>query len=202
MLPDAPIFGDIRAFIDQGFARSYQGLVDVVTAGFPCQPFSVAGKRQGEMDERNMWPDTMRCIELVRPQWVLLENVPGLLAHRYFGRILGDLAKAGYDCRWNIISAYEVGAVHQRERLFIVANSNGFRCNNAEIPKEAYPQFDLQTRQIDIPYRDTDWLLANAFISRKPNDVSEWMERFRGIGNGQVPGCVAEAWRRLTNILP
>lgn len=125
ILPDAPIFGDIRAFISDGFAASYQGLVDVVTAGFPCQPFSIAGRRQGEMDDRNMWPATLDVLRIVRPQWCLLENVPGLLATRYFGAILSDLAEAGFDARWEIISAAEAGAPHLRKRLWIVANAQG-----------------------------------------------------------------------------
>lgn len=127
ILPEAPIFGDIRAFISDGFAASYQGLVDVVTAGFPCQPFSIAGRRQGEMDDRNMWPATLDVLRIVRPQWALLENVPGLLATRYFGAILSDLAEAGFDARWEIISAAEAGAPHLRKRLWIVANAQGKR---------------------------------------------------------------------------
>src|SRR3990167_11503320 len=66
ILDAAPIFGDIRKFISEGYAESYQGMVDVVTAGFPCQSFSVAGKRLGEKDHRNMWPQTIECVRLVQ----------------------------------------------------------------------------------------------------------------------------------------
>ena len=76
ILPDAPIFGDIKTFISEGYAASYQDMVDVLTAGFPCQPFSVAGKQRGADDERNMWPATAECIGIVRPRFVLLENAP------------------------------------------------------------------------------------------------------------------------------
>lgn len=81
ILPDAPIFGDINAFISEGYADAYSGLVDVVSAGFPCQPFSVAGQRKGDDDERNKWPQTLDVIRRIRPPIALLENVPGLLAH-------------------------------------------------------------------------------------------------------------------------
>ncbi len=118
---DAPIFGDIRAFISEGYAESYQGVVDVLSAGFPCQPFSVAGKQAGENDPRNMWPKTLECIRIIRPRYAFLENVPGLLAHKYIQRIFGDLAESGYDCRWKVISAAEVGAPHKRDRLWIMA---------------------------------------------------------------------------------
>lgn len=124
----APIFGDIRTFATQ-HASSYRGLVDVITAGFPCQPFSTAGKRRGVDDERNMWPATLEVIRTIRPQYALLENVPGLLGkHRYFETILKDLSEAGYDARWVCLSAAEIGAPHKRERLWILAhsNNNGF----------------------------------------------------------------------------
>ena len=125
LLDKAPIFGDIRAFIRDGYARSYQGMVDVISAGFPCQPFSVAGKRRGDDDLRNMWPATVRCIQLVRPRYALLENVPGLLTSSgYFGTILGDLAESGYDARWRVLSAAELGAPHKRDRLWIVADNS------------------------------------------------------------------------------
>ena len=117
-----PIWDDIRTFRGE----ELQGWVDVVTAGFPCQPFSVAGKRQGEDDERNMWPDTIRVVREVRPRYVFLENVPGLLAgsHGYFGHILGELAQAGYDAEWCVLGADDAGAPHRRKRLWVVgANS-------------------------------------------------------------------------------
>lgn len=80
LLDEAPIFGDIRSFIREGYAGAYQGMVDVVSAGFPCQPFSVAGKRKGRDDDRNMWPATFATIRIIRPRYVFLENVPGLLS--------------------------------------------------------------------------------------------------------------------------
>lgn len=125
ILPNAPIFGDIRTFISEGYAASYQGMVDVISGGFPCQPFSVAGKQLGADDPRNMWPATVECIRIIRPRYALLENVPGLLSSGYFGTILGDLAESGYDARWRILSAAEMGAPHRRDRLWIVAYSNG-----------------------------------------------------------------------------
>jgi len=82
ILPKFPIWHmDIREF-NRRIAPSYSGMVDVISAGFPCQPFSVAGKRQGSDDDRNMWPATIRCIQIVKPQYVFLENVPGLLSAR------------------------------------------------------------------------------------------------------------------------
>lgn len=124
ILPVAPIFGDIRTFLSEGCAELYRGVTDIVTGGFPCQPFSVAGKRAGADDERNMWPATIECIRMVRPRYCLLENVPGILSSGYFGTILGDLAESGYDARWRILSAAELGAPHKRDRLWIVAHTS------------------------------------------------------------------------------
>lgn len=112
-----PCWTDLRTFD----GRPWRGIVDVVSAGFPCQPFSVAGKRRGAADERNMWPETIRVIREVGPRFALLENVPGLVRTDYFGQVLGDLADAGLDAEWDVVSAAEVGAPHRRERLWILA---------------------------------------------------------------------------------
>jgi len=129
LLDDAPIWDDIRTFD----GRPWRGCVDIVTAGFPCQPFSGAGKRLGEQDERNLWPDTARIIRQVRPRYVFLENVPTLrcpirhgeqVVRSYFGRVLGDLAESGYDARWDCLSASAVGAPHRRDRVWVIAYSN------------------------------------------------------------------------------
>ncbi len=114
--PEVKRYGDIRTAKFDEFER-----VDGIIGGFPCQPFSVAGSNKGEDDERNMWPEVIRAIRALRPGFAFLENVPGLLAHEYFGRILGDLAEAGYDAEWGTFRASDVGAPHRRERLFILA---------------------------------------------------------------------------------
>ena len=141
ILDEAPIFSDIRAFIDQGYAEAYQDMVDVLSGGFPCQPFSVAGKGLGADDPRNMWPVTIECIRIIRPQYCLLENVPGLLAHRYVQRIFGDLAEAGYDTRWCVLGADDMGANHRRKRLWIVAHAKGSECEWAGAPRRGRDGF-------------------------------------------------------------
>jgi len=125
-LDDAPIFPDIRAFD----GTQYRGLVDIITAGFPCQPHSVAGQRRGAEDERNLWPDTLRIIREVGPRFAVLENVPGLLVEPgYAGTVVGELAEAGYDCIWDCVSAAEVGAPHLRYRWWCLAYPAGSRCD-------------------------------------------------------------------------
>lgn len=118
-LDPAPVFSDVRRFVSEGWASRYRGRVDLVTAGFPCQPFSVAGKQRGEADERNMWPATAAVLRDVRPPFVFLENVPGLLSNPYWKTIRGNLAALGYDATWGVLGAGDVGAPHRRKRLWV-----------------------------------------------------------------------------------
>jgi DNA (cytosine-5)-methyltransferase 1 len=113
--PKVPCYGDIRR-IDWSTVEP----VDVICGGYPCQPFSCAGKREGEFDERHLWPEVARCVRHLRPRWVLLENVSGHLSLG-FGSVLGDLAALGYDAFWDCIPAAAVGAPHLRDRVFVVA---------------------------------------------------------------------------------
>ena len=108
-----PIWGDVRTFD----GRPWRGLVDIVTAGFPCQAFSHAGKQRGADDERNLWPETIRVVREVEPEWCLLENVPALISAGYLATVLGDLAASGFDAEWDLFSAAGVGAPHLRKRL-------------------------------------------------------------------------------------
>jgi DNA (cytosine-5)-methyltransferase 1 len=117
LLDNAPIWDDVRTFD----GRPWRGVVDIVTAGFPCQPYSGVGKRLAECDDRNLWPDTIRVVREVRPQLVLLENVSRLLAYPYFGQILGDLSTSGFCVRWDCVPASAVGAPHRRDRVWILA---------------------------------------------------------------------------------
>lgn len=114
----APIWDDVTTFD----GRPWRGLVDTILAGYPCQPFSAAGKRQGEADERHLWPDVARIIREVRPRWVFLENVAG---HITLGleTVLRELREMGFDVAAQPFSAEEIGAPHERLRIFIVAYS-------------------------------------------------------------------------------
>jgi DNA (cytosine-5)-methyltransferase 1 len=97
--------------------------IDILTAGYPCQPFSHAGHRKGENDERHIWPHILKGISILRPKFIILENVRGHLSLG-FKEVLSDLTQNGYDAKWRIVRASDVGAPHQRARLFIIAYSN------------------------------------------------------------------------------
>lgn len=100
--------------------------IDILTAGYPCQPFSHAGQRKGINDDRHIWPHILKAISVLCPKFIVLENVRGHLSLG-FKEVLGDLTQNGYDARWRIVRASDVGAPHQRARLFIIAYPKGTR---------------------------------------------------------------------------
>ena len=117
--------------------------VDLVCGGFPCQPVSVAGKRKGTADDRWLWPEFIRCVGVLRPRYVLIENVPGLLTAndgRAFAEVLRDMAACGYDAEWDCIPASAVGAHHRRDRFWLVANDGqqAVRTDNGKRTKRIF----------------------------------------------------------------
>jgi len=123
LLDDAPIWDDVSTFDGRPFA----GLVGIIHAGVPCQPWSLAGKREGTKDERWIWGDIFRIIVEVQPEYVFLEEVPGFISGGGLGFVLSDLAQAGFDAEWGCFTAAECGAPHKRKRLFILAHKHGCR---------------------------------------------------------------------------
>ena len=114
-LDAAPVWSDLGSFD----ARPWAGLVDCITGGYPCQPFSVAGKQRAHEDERHLWPYVAGLVERLKPRVVAFENVSNHL--RLGGRdVLGDLQRMGYRTAASLWRAEEVGAPHRRERIFIV----------------------------------------------------------------------------------
>ena len=220
-LDEAPIFSDINTFISEGYADAYKGMVGVVSAGFPCQPFSVAGKRGAEEDPRNCWPQTINIIRRVRPRYCLLENVGGLLSrkHRYFETILKDLAESGYDARWKVIAAAEVGAAHKRDRLWVVAHTNGSRelqsegSEQDEWRRAGYGSEEVSNTSSErlegweLPIGESEeyatiggtcWWHFEPRMGRVAHGMAHRVDRLKALGNGQVPAVAETAFRVLT----
>ena len=127
--------------------------IDILTAGYPCQPFSHAGYRKGTDDARHIFPYILEAISILRPRWVVLENVRG---HLSLGlkEVLAGLTSIGYDAKWQVIRASEAGAPHQRARIFIIAYPNGDACQESRrIDRSIYDQankiFNGSNRTID-----------------------------------------------------
>jgi DNA (cytosine-5)-methyltransferase 1 len=214
--------GDVRLFDPSEYASR----VDCLHAGFPCQPHSVAGKRAGEADERNLWPDTKRIIGELRPRFALLENVPGIFATGYVWTVLGDLAALGYDARWAIISAADAGAPHLRERWWCLAeradtDDAGQRTDRRTICE---PEIRDDARRVcevvadailerlegqqqgrpapwttDGPGNDGNpgWWQIEPGVGRVVDGLAARVDRLKALGNGQVPLQAALAWRIL-----
>lgn len=124
--PDVPIFDDVRkldrqTLIEKGVIDK-DGTIDLISAGYPCQPFSVAGNRRGEEDDRHLWPEVSRLLQELQPTWFVGENVAG---HVTLGLddVLSDLERQDYTAQSFVIPACAIGTDHRRDRVFIVAYS-------------------------------------------------------------------------------
>lgn len=130
--PNVPNLGDVTTIDWKKVPR-----VDLICGGYPCQPFSYAGNRQGDQDQRHLWPYMFDALRLLRPRYAVLENVPGHLSLG-FDAVLADLADIGFDAEWSIVSACSVGASHLRRRLFVVAYPAD-RDGEGEVPHHPRP---------------------------------------------------------------
>ena len=121
--PDVPMYNDVRTLAGEQLEKD--GITDIglICGGYPCQPFSTAGKRQGEADDRHLWPEFFRLIKEIRPTWIIAENVAG---HINMGLedVLADLESEGYQCQTFLIPACAVDAQHRRDRVWIIAHSD------------------------------------------------------------------------------
>lgn len=182
-LDDAPIFSDVRSFD----GRPYRGRVDLVSAGFPCQPFSSAAR--GRNTERSLWAETRRIVAECSPQFVFIENV--LHARREIKLAANELRILGYRVADLELSASDVGAPHIRKRLWLFGDSD--RNGESAITKHE------QMARMPTP-TETVWKDIRPEDLRVANGVSSRMDRLKALGNGQVPRVVVEAWNRLVNI--
>jgi DNA (cytosine-5)-methyltransferase 1 len=142
LMDPAPIWPNLKTFPWE----SFRGCVDILTGGYPCQPFSAAGKRQGADDPRHLWPYIAKGIRILQPRLCFFENVEGHISLG-LSDVIEDLAGMGYRTTWGIFSASEVGAPHQRKRVFILAVSSGFR--GATGLSGSFPRHERQSGESD-----------------------------------------------------
>ncbi|AFZ66041.1 DNA cytosine methyltransferase [Deinococcus peraridilitoris] len=196
--PNVPRFTDVRDITAATVPRP-----DVLCGGFPCQPHSSAGKRLASDDERDLWGEYARIIGELEPQWVVAENVPGLLsseAGRFFGRVLRDLAALGYDAEWDCIPAAAVGAPHIRDRVFIVAYPRGSgREGYAELHRQTPPRVYGQHRSDLDGLGEAQHRAQEAHtVLRGMDDVaSRRVDRLRTIGNAVSPKVAQVIGQRI-----
>ena len=193
-LPRFPIWDNICTFD----GHPWRGKVNVISGGFPCQDISAAGKGDGLDGERSgLWTEMARVVSEVRPPFVFVENSP-MLTTRGGVRVIADLTSLGYDTTWTVMGAADIGAPHQRDRIWIVGNSNSMRLQRHNrdcqfpITKKTIQQFNWwQGNWDDLP---------KPYYIRSNDGVAHRVDRLKAIGNGQVPLCAATAWRLLTSI--
>ena len=202
-LAPAPIWTDLRTFD----GKPWRGVVDCITAGYPCQPFSLAGKRKGADDSRHLWPDVKRVIGECQPGICFLENVAG---HLSLGaeEVFADLQELGYSIAAGLFTAAEVGATHKRERLFIMGDSHNTGSQGWSVPEcqRADQRTAWSPSSPFPPGPNGDWqgIQRHLWPSIEPTvceladglavDRARWLRLF---GNGVVPLQAAYAFLSL-----
>jgi len=186
LLPPFPIWDDVQTFD----GKPWRGIVDVVSGGFPCQDISAAGKGAGIDGERSgMWREMARIIHEVRPRFVFVENSP-MLTSRGLGTVLGDLASMGFDARWGVLGADDIGANHQRDRIWIaarnVANTKSIR--NRRNTRKFQEKDEQQTQERQKKWVQQPDYASEIFFDRKEitNATSERLEGRRQIREQEI----------------
>lgn len=202
-----PNLHDIRTVTNERLAElGIDGKeITVISAGFPCQPYSLAGKGRGDRDSRDLWGEVARVLGEIKPHWFVGENTPGLFARqnqRFFRRVLDDLTALGYSVGWGIWGACDVGAPHKRNRVFIIANSYGKRgrcvyensekgcsemCLSSTSPRTSWENI-RSYKEIGRVFRILRYTPEpDRKIARDDNGLSEGVDRLRCLGNAVVP---------------
>ena len=194
-LPTFPIWDDIKTFD----GKPWREVVEVVSGGFPCQDISAAGKGGGIEGERSgMWREMARVIGEIRPRYAFVENSP-MLTIRGLGTVLRDLASLGYDAEWCVLGAADVGGIHKRDRIWILATDTrcqrGQRKLKKKVSKFSPLSWSKNIRGLeDLRNRPG---LPESLVRRINHDVPFGMDRLKSIGNAQVPRVAVTAWNIL-----
>ena len=201
--PEVPIFSDVKELTYEKLKSNGINNIDIITGGYPCQPFSVAGRKKGEEDSRHVWPEYFRLIKELRPTWVIGENVGG---HIKLGldSVLSDLESEGYSTRTFSISASSIGANHKRERVWVLANTKSCDRNEYEIDRE---HGKTETQKI---FGDRSCLSGVSSrwevepdMGRVAYGIPDTMDRLKSLGNSvvpQIPFLIADCIRRIEGI--
>jgi DNA (cytosine-5)-methyltransferase 1 len=168
---------------------------DIITAGWPCQPFSLSGKRRGKNDDRHLWPEVFRIVSGLRPEWFLGENVSGIVSME-LDTVLSDLESIGYTPWTFDIPASGVGAIHRRHRIWVVAHANEKRgCGGQSRRGDA-------GNVVQPPLDKAEWWLTLPNVDRDCNGIPGRLDRIGMLGNAIVPQIAARfLWWMKNNAL-
>lgn len=189
--PQVPIYDDVCTLTKERLEADGIRPIELIHGGYPCQPFSVAGNREGAEDDRHLWPEVNRLLQETRPDWFVGENVAG---HITLGldQVLSDLANNGYSAQPFIIPACSVGAYHRRDRVFIIAYSNRKRLPWGALDRSSREVRERTEQQFQRLYAANTWAnIPASEFSRKADGVSDKLdrsERIHALGNAVFPG--------------
>lgn len=204
LLHEAPIFGDIKTFISDGYASRYRGMVDVVSGGFPCQDVSAAGTGKGLAGARSgLWREMAEVVRQVEPDFVFVEN-SARLTSRGLGRVHGDLAAMGYDAVWGVLDATMVGCPAKGERIWIVAaKANPIDGKVRMGLQSGHRRAQSLRREDDKGRTGAEWwrVPAPRGDGRMDTGIPNRVGQLEALGNSQVPALAAFAWRQLTEFV-
>ena len=190
--PQVPIYSDIKKLTRQGLESDGISQPDIITGGFPCQPFSVAGKQRGQDDNRHLWSEMLRIISELHPAWGVGENVSGFV-RLGLDDCLSDLESQGYAVQSFIIPACAVNASHRRDRVWIFANSNGERMEtdrrSSQTKKAERKPFKADQCSLSRRSADREWKLKPS-MARVVHGIPHRVDRLKGLGNAVVPQLV------------
>ena len=197
LMDASPIWSDVKTFP----FKMFHSKVDILSAGYPCQPFSMSGSRLGGADTRHLWPYIKKGIGDSKPKICFFENSEG---HVTLGlpTVVSDLEQMGYVVSWELFSACEIGLPHQRRRVFIMAadpNSDGVqRCWNDAITFKNGQRIESGETPSFNEFTAVDWESeSKRGLVRKNDGGSSWVDRVRLLGNGVVPAVAAKAFEVL-----
>ncbi len=193
--PGVPLHSDIRNLTSESITNYTAGSpIDIISGGFPCQPYSVAGKRKGKEDHRDLWPEMLRVIGLVNPRWILAENVPGLLdidSGLVFESMCANMELLGYAIQPLFIPAAGAGAPHVRKRIILVGHADGQRedGHREERPKDLFAPDEgrVDTGKTGKQYDGGSWWDIEPGMDRMAYGVPRRLDRLRALGNSVVP---------------
>jgi DNA (cytosine-5)-methyltransferase 1 len=200
--PNTKIHGDLYEYTGR------RGSAEIIAAGFPCQPFSKAGKRNGEKDDRYLWPEVFRVVREIQPAWVVLENVAGLISMENGGtleRVCTDLESEGYAVQPFIVPACAVEAWHRRDRIWIIAYSDSH--NDWPISKKKGKKGKIQklNREKRLPRKSSgkvDAFFADPNRKRKQRSVPKKIQRLEKLQRRKGGGVVASIGEKPSINIP
>jgi DNA (cytosine-5)-methyltransferase 1 len=193
--PEVPVCSDIREL------RGGGQRIDLLTGGFPCQPFSYCGKRRGKNDHRNLWPEMLRIIKEQRPAWVIGENVAGII-NMELDQVHSDLESEGYSVQTLLIPACAVGAIHRRNRAWIIANNNNIGMERGGEAK-IFGVKKIQRNKNGGGFKELCGMppISTPRIFRACDGVPGWVDRLKGLGNAIVPQVAYQIIKGIKEVM-